>query len=188
MRVLIIVASKHGGTLEIGEAIASELRARGAIVEVRPVDEVSTVRGHDAVVFGSAIYLGHWMREASWFVERHLAEFRSLPVWLFSSGPIGDPPLPTGDSAEAIRLCADVAARGHRTFAGRLEMDSLGLGDHTVATMLCAPSGDFRRWDEVRAWAAETATALTLDPVTVEPSGAVTQPQPLVDHLTETQS
>jgi hypothetical protein len=55
------------------------------------------------------------------FAERRAAELAARPVWLFSSGPIGDPPKPVEDPADVGPLLAATGAREHRVFAGRLE-------------------------------------------------------------------
>jgi menaquinone-dependent protoporphyrinogen oxidase len=80
------------------------------------------------VILGSAVYAGHWLETAKELVSRSRDAPATRPVWLFSSGPAGDPssklvqvekmgedPL---DVAELLRV---TKARGHRTFAGRLE-------------------------------------------------------------------
>src|SRR6185503_10360765 len=61
MKVLVAYASKHGGTAEIAEAIAAQLRERGLDVDERPVAE-ATLGDHDAVVLGSAVFVGSWMK------------------------------------------------------------------------------------------------------------------------------
>jgi menaquinone-dependent protoporphyrinogen oxidase len=90
MKILVTVASRHGATKEIAEAIARELAERGLEVTVSPVQEVDSIQGYDAVVLGSAVYLGKWMKPAKAFAAREAAGLSSVPVWLFSSGPIGD--------------------------------------------------------------------------------------------------
>ena len=70
MRVLVTYASKHGSTHEVAERIASTIRDSGAVVETRPVSQVADLSGFEAVVIGSSIYYGRWMREANEFVER----------------------------------------------------------------------------------------------------------------------
>ena len=54
MTVLVTAASKHGATLEIAEAIARVLAEQGGSAELVPIDEVSDLGRHDAVVLGSA--------------------------------------------------------------------------------------------------------------------------------------
>jgi menaquinone-dependent protoporphyrinogen oxidase len=47
--------------------------------------------GYDAVILGSAVYVGHWLEAAQRFVEKHRADLVARPVWLFASGPVGVP-------------------------------------------------------------------------------------------------
>jgi menaquinone-dependent protoporphyrinogen oxidase len=161
MSVLVAVASKHGGTRGIADAIANELRAMDLEVEVADIGMVDALRGYDAVILGSAIYAGRWMGEARKFVDAHRETLSRKPVWLFSSGPIGEEhPLPAGEWPLADQLVAELDARGHHTFAGRLEPGELGFGERLIAKALHTPYGDFRDWDEIRVWAREIGTAL----------------------------
>ena len=89
MSILVAHASKHGSTEETARFIADRLRERGIEADAAPVQDVSHLSGVEAVVLGSAIYLGSWMKEALDFVDRHLSTLQSIPVWLFSVGPLG---------------------------------------------------------------------------------------------------
>lgn len=160
MKVLVTVASKHGATGEIGEIVAGILREAGLEVRTLAPEVVSDLRGYDAVVLGSGVYAGRWLGPARDFAERHATALAERAVWLFSSGPIGDPAQPAGDAPEAVALAGRLKARGLRTFAGRLERDRLGFVERTVTRALRAPDGDFRDWEAVRAWADEIAAAL----------------------------
>lgn len=160
MNILIAVASRHGASLEIGEAIASELRANGLGASLEPVEAVTSLEGHDAVVLGSGVYAGHWLGSARDFVDRHEAALRARPVWLFSSGPIGDPPKPAEDPVEAAPLASRLGARDHRRFAGRIARSDLGLAEKAILTVLRAPEGDFRPWPEIASWAGDIAATL----------------------------
>jgi menaquinone-dependent protoporphyrinogen oxidase len=161
MKTLVTVASKHGATGEIGEVIAGVLRDAGLAVQTRPPDDVASVDDFDAVILGSAVYAGRWVESARRFSERHHAQLRGKPVWLFSSGPIGEPLAPLEESADGMRLARDLGARDHRTFAGRIDPDALSWVERTITRMVKAPDGDFRDWEAVRAWADEIATSLT---------------------------
>lgn len=90
MRVLVTAASKHGATAEIAVAIAQSIEETGHHAVVARPEEVLSIEGYEAVVLGSAVYAGHWLEESRGFVKRHRAALAELPVWLFSSGPIGD--------------------------------------------------------------------------------------------------
>ena len=160
MKILVTTASKHGATAEIGDAIAGKLREHDLEVEVHEPGDVQSLTGYDAVVHGSAIYAGRWLDSARRFSERHHATLRRLPVWLFSSGPIGDPLEPAEEPADGHRLLGELEAREHRTFPGRVNSSDLGWVERTITKMVKAPDGDFRDFDAIRIWAAEIADQL----------------------------
>ena len=161
MMMLVAIASRHGSTNEIGRAIAEELRATGLVVEQRDFADVRDLQGYDAAVLGSAVYMGNWLSAARHFVDRHAARLAAMPVWLFSSGPIGeDDPQPHGDPVGVAALEEAIHPRGHRVFAGKLDPHELGFMERLAAKAVHAPAGDFRDWDAVRAWAREIAAAL----------------------------
>lgn len=159
--VLVVTASKHGSTREIARSIAAQLRARGFAVDMSdPADDPDPGR-YDAVVLGSAVYVGRWLADAREFIDRHREALRARPVWLFSSGPLEeDGSEPRGDPFGLPDLMAATGARGHRVFAGRLDMDDLGLGERILTKAVMAREGDFRDWPATWAWADEIADAL----------------------------
>jgi menaquinone-dependent protoporphyrinogen oxidase len=161
MKVLVAVASKHGATGEIGAIIGGVLGGAGLDVESRDPAGVTELEEYAAVVLGSAIYAGRWLEPARAFADRHAAALAERPTWLFSSGPIGDPPMPQGEVPEALALVDRIGARAHRSFSGRLDRSRLGFLERTVTRALKAPDGDFRNLDEIRAWADEIAADLT---------------------------
>lgn len=161
MRVLVAVASKHGATTEIGEEIRLVLRSRRIDVDLVACDDLRVVDGYDAAIIGSAVYAGHWRPEAKAFVERHAPTLEAIPVWLFSSGPLGDPPKPLEEPVEVAELKTMVYARGHALFAGRLDKESLNLGEKAMAKMVKAPYGDYRPWATIDAWAEHIADVLS---------------------------
>lgn len=158
MRVLVTAASKYGATAEIAAAIAAGLRKQGIDAVEEPIDDASA-EGFDAVVLGSAVYVGSWMKPAKEFLRRNMASLETMPVWLFSSGPIGDPPKPDdGPTVTDLVQTADV--RGHKVFPGRLYRNRLSLAERAMVTALRAPEGDFRDWDAIRLWAVTVAAEL----------------------------
>ena len=165
MNVLVSAASKHGATRDIGEAIAGALVANGLDVEFVEPERVDSLAPYEAVILGSGIYAGRWLEPARRFTERFHAELRSRPVWIFSSGPIGEPLAPTEEPADGRRLMRELDAREHRVFAGRLNNADLGWVERTITGMLKAPNGDFRDWDAIRDWTDEIALALRREPV-----------------------
>ncbi|MGY4642797.1 flavodoxin domain-containing protein [Cellulomonas sp. URHB0016] len=160
MRVLMTVASRHGSTREIGAEVATVLREAGhAVDEVEP-DDVEHVADYDAVVLGSAVYVGRLAVALRDLVERQGAQLRSMPVWLFWSGPVGDPPMPptVPDDVDVVARHAGVA--DPRCFVGRLDRVGLDLSERALVALTSAPAGDFRDFDDVRAWAVSVADRL----------------------------
>ena len=160
MKVLVSAASKHGSTAEIARTIGEVLEEEGLEVAVMPPEEVHSIEGFDAAVLGSAVYAGHWLKPARELVDRIGESLADVPVWLFSSGPIGDPPKPEEDPVDVAEVMEVTGARGHRVFPGKLVKAGLGFGEKAIVLALRAPEGDFRDWDEIRAWAAQVAHGL----------------------------
>src|SRR3954471_22561198 len=61
----------------------------------------------------------------------------------------------------AAPLATITGARAHRVFPGRLDKSRLDVGERAMVTAMRAPLGDFRNWDEITAWAADIAGAVT---------------------------
>jgi menaquinone-dependent protoporphyrinogen oxidase len=160
MRVLITSASKHGSTAEIAREIGQALEQHGLEVEVAEPGEVSMIDGFDAVVLGSAVYAGHWLEPALTFAERFGSSLARKDVFLFSSGPIGDPPKPAEDPVDVAEVLALTGSGTHRVFSGKLDRSKLGFAERAMVAAFRAPYGDFRDWEEIRAWAGEIALTL----------------------------
>jgi menaquinone-dependent protoporphyrinogen oxidase len=164
MRVLVTYATRHASTAEIAEAIGHVLSgtaAAAAAVDVLPVEDVDDVQDYDAVLLGSAIYNGRWLGPARQFVHANTEQLAKRPVWLFSSGPIGEPLLPNTDVGEVTALAELIQARGHKLFAGQLRLAELQLAERSAVRQVHAVEGDYRDWNIIRAWAAEVADSLS---------------------------
>jgi menaquinone-dependent protoporphyrinogen oxidase len=159
MRILVTAASKYGSTSEIARQIGDILAERGHVVTVE-APAGADVAAHDAVVLGSAVYAGHWLPAAKDLAERSSEELASRPTWLFSSGPVGDPPKPEEDPADVGPILVATKANEHRIFAGKIDRQRLSFPERAIVAALRVQSGDFRRWDEVEAWATRIADFL----------------------------
>ncbi len=161
MTVLVAYASKHGSTQEIAQRIAEHLRQLGIQAEARPLEEVSDPGSYEALVIGSAIYYGSWMKEATEWVHRNQAVLAKLPVWLFSVGPLGaevkdaeQQPKELAEFQQAIR------PREQRVFFGALDHQRLSFAERMVVKAVRAPEGDYRDWEAIDAWSASIARDL----------------------------
>lgn len=160
MKILIVTASKHGSTTEIARILGEELTARGHQATLADAGEPVEVAPFEAVVLGSSIYAGHWRKPARRFVDHHRAELQARPLWLFSSGPLGEAPKPGDEPVEVAEVLESTGAREHHLFGGKLDKEDLNIGERAILKAVKVPFGDFRDWDDVRAWAAAISGAL----------------------------
>lgn len=157
-RILVAYASRAGSTREIAEAVADELRQTDHSVTVASCDDAPDADGFDAVVIGSALYASRWLLTATRYLRRQRSYLNGRPTYLFQSGcrprhDVGRTPVP-----RAVRwLGRHLGLADPVTFAGRLDpADSR----HSRWLAAAAPSGDFRDWEEIRAWAYAIGTEL----------------------------
>jgi menaquinone-dependent protoporphyrinogen oxidase len=162
MRILVSAASRHGSTAEIATELGKVLRGAvpGVGVDVVPLSRIAGIDSYDAVVLGSAVYFGRWLDEARWQVGAQVEALRERPVWLFSSGPVGDPAVPADESVDGVELAAAIGAREHVVFPGALQREVLGIYEKLAVGVVKVPDGDYRDWPAVRAWADRIAAEL----------------------------
>ena len=165
MTVLVTAATTHGSTREIAQAIGAALTERGVPAVVLSPTDVGDLRGFEAVVVGSAVYAGHWLEPAMALVDRFAGDWAGRQVWLFSSGPVGDPARRLtqkmgADPVDLPKIRAVTGAREHRMFPGRLDRRSLPVAQRLALAAFPGMQGDFRDWNAVRAWSAGIADAL----------------------------
>jgi len=189
-KVLVVYASRHGSTRGIAQRIGDVLRSEGLEVEVAPADHAAGVGTADAVVVGSAVYMGSWLKEGIDFIKRNEVLLAELPLWLFSSGPLPGSSMDKGPSRDPltdalgpeegpgsggrkklIEISAMTHPKEHRVFLGAFDPDdpprvtSERLVRMLPAVKKALPAGDFRDWDAIEAWAHEIAATLASPPV-----------------------
>lgn len=91
-----------------------------------------------------------WPWEASVY---YLTRLREMPVWPFSSGPIGDSPKPAEGPSGIPELERLTGAKEHRLFGGRLDRGELGLVGRAVVAALRVTGGANRDFGEIEVWA-----------------------------------
>jgi menaquinone-dependent protoporphyrinogen oxidase len=161
MTALVAAASRHGATTEIAAAIGRVLREHGVEADVANVEDVASLEGYDAVVLGSAVYIGQWLEPARSFVDEHAEELAARRTWLFSSGPIGEPPKPVPEeSVKLDEVVEKTSPEAHRVFGGKIDRKHLGLAERAVVRAVRAREGDYRDWRAIRGYAQEIADTL----------------------------
>ncbi len=164
-RVLVAYATKYGATAGIAEKIGQVLQEAGLAVDVKRADQAGDPGGYQAVVLGSAVYIGKWRKEAARYLKAHEKALAQRPVWLFNSGPLGE-----GNAAEqagdmgfpkGLRPIADrIKVRDVAVFFGAVYLDKLNPLERWMFKNVKSPVGDFRDWDAITAWANGIAAAL----------------------------
>jgi menaquinone-dependent protoporphyrinogen oxidase len=184
MKILVAYASRHGATKGIAERIARTLAQTGLDVSLEPVESATAVDEYDAFVIGSAAYMGGWLGEATTFVRRHRDRLAERPVWLFSSGPTsaetvdakGRDLLKASEPKEFGEFVRSIKPRGEQVFYGAYDPDAAptGMAEGLMARFMrlmpavrnALPSGDFRDWPAIEAWAEGIAHELEPVPAT----------------------
>ena len=154
--VLVAYATRCGSTLEVAQAVAQDLKARGYAAVVCAVDKVGKLSAYQAVVLGSSVRFGRWLPEAVGFVRRLQAELKRLPTAFFT--------------VHMQNLGADAASRKNRLayidpvramvrpgaeafFAGKLDTRRLSLGARMLCKLMNTANQDLRDWSAIHAWA-----------------------------------
>jgi len=164
-KVLVTYASKYGATAEIAEKIGQVLCQAGLQADILPVKEVKDLTRYDAVILGSAAYVGQWRKEAAGFLQANETTLAQRPTWIFSTGPTGK-----GNPVELLKgwrlplALQTVAERIHprdvAVFHGNLDAKKLNFIEKQMIATVKAEYGDFRDWEAITAWAGTVADAL----------------------------
>jgi menaquinone-dependent protoporphyrinogen oxidase len=165
VQVLVAYATKYGATAEIADKIGEVLRQAGLRAHVLPADRVGDLTPYQAVVLGSAVYIGRWRKEAVKFLKANETALAEKPVWLFSSGPTGE-----GNAVELVQgwrfpgklqpIADRIRPRDVAVFHGAVDVGKLNFIEKWMLKNVKAPIGDFRDWDAITFWAAAIADAL----------------------------
>jgi menaquinone-dependent protoporphyrinogen oxidase len=184
-RVLIVHASRHGGSAGIAERIGETLRLAGVDAVVRPAVLMPSPEGFDACVVGAGVYMGSWVKDGIEYLERFAETLAARPVWLFSSGPLPGSSKETAATSDPIELALGpasgpgsggrqridhlserIAPRDHRVFEGAFDPVSppASLSERFVRMMPGSkgilPPGDFRDWSAIEGWGRRIAAEL----------------------------
>jgi menaquinone-dependent protoporphyrinogen oxidase len=160
MSVLVTYATSQGSTRDIAEHIATQLRTHSIDVVLLSIQQAraSSCSKYAAVVIGSAVHAGHWLRPAQNYLKsaeppRH--------AWAFSVG--------MADGDDRAREAAMLEKRikepwpnlhGHRLFRGRFDEQRAGWFLKLCLAFVPSsvfPRGDARDWGEISDWSHELA-------------------------------
>jgi menaquinone-dependent protoporphyrinogen oxidase len=181
-RILVVHASRHGGTAGIAEKIGEVLRSAEVDAVVAKAADMPDPRDFDACLVGSGVYMGSWVKEGTEYLERYASTLATRPVWLFSSGPlpgsskaakVGNDPIEdalgpadgpgSGGRKKVEGLAAVIHPRAHRVFQGAYDPTDppTSLAERVIRMLPASkgilPIGDFREWPAIEAWARQIA-------------------------------
>lgn len=159
--VVVTAASRHGSTAEIADRVADRLRddlpEPWSVCRSDPGNAWSLADA-DAVVLGSAIYFGRWLRPA----RRALKRIDDLEqLWLFSSGPVSPVDAENEQIIDQDERVPSVHGDRHAAFGGCLDPSRLTRLERFVTRLVHADAGDHRDWGAIDDWADGIADELS---------------------------
>ena len=159
-RILVAYASRKGSTAGIAQAIGKELTIEGYTVDVSEMKSVTSLAGYNAVVIGAPVYTGKVTGDVAAFVSTNKDELSRVPVAGFVTGIA--PVFPkTGDvkgfTDQLVTALSPVRLVAVTMFAGTLDAGKMNLVERSLTTLMKVPTGDFRDWDAIAAWAKTLA-------------------------------
>lgn len=163
--VLVAYATKYGATAEIAARMGRVLREAGLSADVIEATEVEDLKPYRAVILGSAVYMGRWRNGAVSFLRENMDALEGRRLWLFSSGPTaeGEPvELTEGwELPNTVEIMVEsLKPEGVAVFHGALDPEKLSFFERWIVKNVKAPTGDFRDWEMIEAWAQEIAKSL----------------------------
>lgn len=167
MNILVTYATEQGSTRTIAERIQARLtEANVGHVTIAPVKPPPSLAGTDAVIVGSCIHIGSWLKPASAFAKNELAAFAKehpeKPVWAFSVGmPTEGPKFDAEQEAMNKWIRGIVPTlRGHTLLLGRYQSEGVPWIMRTVLSWFGAKEDDRRDWNAINKWADKIAAEL----------------------------
>ncbi len=155
-KILLAYGTAAGSTAEVAQAIADELTAADAQVDVEPVGSVNNLAGYDAVVVGTAVRMFHILGKTRRFMRKHRKTLQNLPVAYFLVCLTMGEETPkniqkaTDYAKPMVEIKAPVSLG---LFGGCIDHEK--LTDMFGKSMRSLPEQDHRDWDKIRAWARE---------------------------------
>ncbi len=162
-RVLIAYATRAGSTAEIAVKIGETLSKQNRSVDVLPVAKVGDLSSYRAVILGSAIRMGSVLPEVLKFVQNNQAALqqKSFSPFVVCMTLVDDTAANHATVSaylDPLRTLVKPASEG--LFAGVLAPGKVKLIERLIMSAMKVPVGDFRKWDQITAWADGLSASL----------------------------
>jgi len=160
-KILVAYGTAAGSTAEVAQAVGEEMEKAGVVADVRPVEEVNSLEGYDAVVVGTAVRAFRILSNTKRFMRKHKRALHQVPAAYFLVClTMGE------DKPENVKQAIGFAKPMIKIkepvdlglFGGCLQHDTL-TGMFAKA-MKNVPEQDHRDWDKIKAWGRETLPKL----------------------------
>lgn len=157
-RILVVYDTRAGSTAEIAQTIAEVLAHDDIEAKAVVADEARDVDTYDAIVVGSPVLYGRWLKSAVRFVKDNRDVLRDVPVAFFAVGMAMSEDTPenrakVGAAMTAFSRVVNPVETG--VFGGVHDPERLNFLGRLITKVARCPVGDFRDWDAIRAWAGD---------------------------------
>jgi menaquinone-dependent protoporphyrinogen oxidase len=164
-RVLVAYASKYGSTGGVANAIGKELCGKDVAADVVLIKNANNIDSYQGVIIGSAIYMDKWMSEAVDFVMKNKDTLCKVPIAYFLVCMTLSQPTERKRAKvlsymdPILKAVPEIKPVGIGTFAGAMDYNNLSWINKKILKSKGTPEGDFRDWNDIRAWAREPVYA-----------------------------
>lgn len=160
-KILIAYGTVAGSTKEVAQAVGEEMQNAGAMVDIKPVEEIKTIEGYDGIVVGTAVRMFHILGKTRRFLRRNKKALQNLPTAYFLVClTMGEE---TPENIEQAKKYAQPMINVKEPinlglFGGCIDHEK--LNDFFGKTMKSVPEQDHRDWEKIGEWGKDTLTKL----------------------------
>lgn len=171
-KVLIAYCTRSGSTREVAEEVGRTMQTASLAVEVKSMADVQSIAADQALIMGTAIYMGRFATEFHTFAQRFQVDFSDLRPYIFVLGPTEKSRKHFAAAEEQARRelakCSWIHPVDMRVLGGKFDPKTLKLPFLLSLAMKFpgnplskAPASDIRDWAWIRSWANAIAENLT---------------------------
>lgn len=146
MRAAVVVASKHGTTVEIGRRVAQALGGDVPVLDLADHHHHPDVSGYDTVVLGTAVYAGQPRAQMKAFTQ--LADLGGKRLGLFVSGMLPDADARATELAAAFPPALNDSATATAFLGGAFQFDKLNRFERFVVKRFAKVTTDVDAIDD----------------------------------------
>ena len=158
--ILVAYTTRYGSTEEVAQSVAETLRKAGFAAKVEPAARVQTLNGYDAVVLGTALYVGMLHGDAKSFLKKHRDALKDMPSAFFTLGPIYAGP--EGWNAARRQAHKELekfpwfTPATQEIFGGKYDPGKLGFPFRFIPPLRKMPPSDARDWAAIEEWVSRS--------------------------------